>query len=197
MPLSEILKKIDETSAAESESILAEARTRSEKILADAKDMADSRREQIVGEARQKAQRAESLGRSRAQALRRRLILEEKQALIDSVFAEALSRLSDMPAAEYKDLLIGSLCIYAEGDEVLTLGPEDEVKLGADFAKAANDALKASGKDERLTVAYAASPFGGGFILTRGGVSQNLVFPTLVNRLRDEMEMEVARMLFS
>lgn len=196
MPLSDIIQKIEETSLAESRKVLDEAEDRRAKIIASAKAEAESRREQILGEARSRAAKAESLSKARADALRRQLVLRAKQGLIDSVFAAALARLSSMPAEAYQETVLGALRSFATGVETLTFGPEDEAKLGPDFAKAANAAMAAAGKKGKLSVVYAPSSLGGGFTLTSGGVSQNLTFPALVGRLRDDMEMEVARVLF-
>lgn len=196
MPLSDIIRKIEEASLAESRKVLDEAEERARAIASAAKAEALSRRERILGESRREAEKAESLSKARAEALRRQLVLRAKQEMVDSVFTEALARLSSMPAGEYRETVLRSLTAFAAGTETVTFGPEDESKLGADFAGVANSALKAAGKEGRLTVTFAALSLGGGLILTSGGVSQNLTFPTLVGRLRDEMEMEVARVLF-
>ena len=197
MPLGDILRKIEETSSEESRKVLAEAEDRGSKIVSAAREEASLRREQILGEARAQAGKAESLSKARSNAHRRQLILREKQELVDSVFAMALTELAQMPPAEYRDIVIRALCSFAEGNESVTFGPEDEARLGVGFIEAANAALQSAGKDGRLTLVFAGSSLGGGLIVTSGGVSQNLAFPTLVGRLRDEMEMEVARVLFA
>ena len=197
MPLADILRKIEETSSAESRKVLDEAEDRRREILDGAKAEASSRRDHILAEARSQAAKAESLSKARTDAQRRQLILKEKQGLVDSVFAEALAKLSALPAAEYRQIIMRALRSFATGVEIVTFGPEDQEKIGADFAKAANAAMVEAGKEGRLTVSYGPSSLGGGLILTSGGVSENLTFPTLVGRLRDEMEMEVARVLFA
>lgn len=197
MPLEDIIRKIEESSSAESRKVLAEAEDKSQKIVLAAREDAAARRDKILGDAKHEAAKVEALSKARADAYRRQLLLREKQALVDSVFAEALKKLAEMPASEYRTLIVRALTSFADGSETVTFGPEDKDRLGDGFAEAANAALRSAGKDGRLTVAYAASSLGGGLILTSGGVSQNLTFPTLVGRLRDEMEMEVARVLFS
>jgi len=197
MPLADILQKIEETSSAQSRSVLDEAEGRRRELLDAANAEASLRRENILGEARSQAAKAESLSKTRADAGRRQLILREKQGLVDSVFGEALTKLSALPAAEYRQIIIRALCSFATGIETVTFSAEDQEKLGADFFAAANAAMVAAGKEGRLTVAYGPSSLGGGLIITSGGVAENLTFPTLLGRLRDEMEMEVARVLFA
>jgi len=197
MPLQDILRKIEEESSAESHKVLSEAEDRRKKVESAAREQAAARREQTLAEAMAHAEKAKALSKSRADANRRQAILRAKQDLMESVMAEALTKLTQMEASEYRDLIIRSLCTLAEGNETVTFGPEDEARLGPDFIQLAKAALAKAGKQERLTLAYAASSLGGGFILTSGQVSENLTFPTLVGRLRDEMEMEVARVLFS
>ncbi len=196
MPLSDIIQKIEETSLTETRKVLEEAKDRRAKIISSAKAEAESRRDQILGEARSRAAKAESLSKARADALRRQIVLRAKQELIDAVFAEALARLSSMPAEAYRETVLGALRSFAAGVETVTLGSEDEVKLGPDFAAVANAAMVEAGKPGKLTITYAKTSLGGGLMLTSGGVSENLTFPTLLGRLRDDMEMEVARVLF-
>ncbi|MGE5579836.1 MAG: V-type ATP synthase subunit E [Bacillota bacterium] len=197
MPLSDIIAKIEETSLAESRKVLEEAEDRRKKIISSAQAEAESRRERILGEARSGAAKAESLSKARADALRRQLVLKAKQELVDGVFSDALSRLSSMPVEAYRETILGALRGFASGTETVTLGHEDEARLGPGFAEAANAAMVAAGKEGRLNVTFAPASLGGGLILTSGGVSENLTFPTLVGRFRDEMELEVARVLFS
>jgi len=197
MPLPDIIKKIEETSSAESRKVLEEAEERLRNVVSAARAEAESRRDQIIGDARSQAGKAESLSKARADALRRQIVLRAKQELVDAVFTDALARMSSMPAEAYKETVLKALVSSATGTETVTFGPEDQAKLGPEFAKAANAALVKVGKQGQLKVAYAPSSIGGGLILTSGGVSENITFPALVGRFRDEMEMEVARVLFS
>ncbi len=197
MPLPDIIKKIEETSSAEIRKVLEEAEERLRSVLSSARAEAHARGEQIVGDARSQAGKAESLSKARADALRRQIVLRAKQGLVEAVFTDALARMSSMPAEAYRETVLKALISAATGTETVTFGPEDQTKLGPDFAKAANEALVRAGKQGQIKVAYAPSSLGGGLILTSGGVSENITFPALVGRFRDEMEMEVARVLFS
>ena len=196
MPLEDILRKIEEGASEESQRILAEVEEKSRMALDDARREASSRKEQIVGEARAQARRAESLSKARADAATRQTILRQKQAAVDAVFASALSSLNALPDDEYADILLRALSARAGGNEILILGPEDEERLGTAFIVRANQALASSGKAGRLAVEYAKESLGGGFALSSGGVTENLTFPTLVKRFRDDMEIDVARILF-
>lgn len=197
MPLPDIIRKIEETSTAESRKVLDEAEDRRRTIVSAAQAEASTRRDQILGEARSQAGKAESLSKARADALRRQLVLKAKQELVDSVFADALTKMSSMPSAQYKDTILQAIRSFATGTETVTFGPEDQARLGPDFAKEANAALVKAGKQGQIKVTYGTSSLGGGLILTNGGVAENITFTALIGRLRDEMEMEVARVLFS
>lgn len=197
MPLEDILRKIEEAAAEECRGVLAEAEEKSRAKIGGARTEASAKRDRIVNDASAQANRAESMARARADAGKRQVILREKQSAIDAVFEKALQSLAALPKDQYKALILRALASEAAGDEVMVLGPEDRERLGADFASQANASLVQSGKPGRLTVEYAKATLGGGFTLSRGGVTQNLTFPALQRRVREEMEIDVARILFS
>ncbi len=197
MPLADILRKIEETAQQESARILAEAEQKGRTVLGEAKEHAAQRSQQVLGEARSQAERANSLAKTRSDALKRQMVLKEKQAALDAVFSEALDRLAALPPAEYQGIILQALKNSAKGNETIILGAEDRQRLGPEFRETANAAVGLTGESAGFTVQYADGTLGGGFILVSGGVSLNVTFPALVKKLRDEMEIEVARILFA
>lgn len=196
MPFEDILRKIEETSLEESTKIIADAEEKARQLLEKARSEASARRDALLLEAKARAEKARTLARARADSTRRQSVLREKQVLVDSVFAAGLSRLAELPADEYKQIVLKALANSARGDETVTFGPEDEERLGAEFVALANKALSQVGKSGRFSVQYASASLGGGLVLNSGGVSQNLTFPALAKRCWDEMEIEIARKLF-
>lgn len=196
MPFQDILKKIEEASTKESAGILADAVEKSRKVREEAERQALLKKQEILAAARSEAERSDSLARTKGDALRRQILLHEKQVAIDAVFSGALEALLALPPEEYSEIMLGSVREHARGDETLILGPEDRERLGEGFRDSVDGALAERGKPGEIEVHYAGASLGGGYVLARGGVSQNVTFPSLVKMLRDELEIEVAGVLF-
>ena len=62
--------------------------------------------------------------------------------------------------------------------------------------KKINLQLKKAGKSGNISVSERPGSFRGGFILERNGVQINNTFEALVNSMRDELEYEIAKILF-
>jgi len=197
MPLEDILKKIEEKARRSKEEILSSAKKECEKKLETAKRKAAVHEEKVIEEAEREASRIQAIAASRAESQKRQMVLREKQSLIASVFDKALEKLSTMSSDEYEELLLNMIASSAKGTEELILGPEDRARLGKDFINIANERLKNEGKRGQLRLSYSPQSLGGGFILKTGGISLNLTSPALLNVLRDELEPEVAKLLFA
>lgn len=197
MPLEDILRKIRDESSRAARDIIEDAEARARKRLEEAKAEARGKASLILEGAKAEATKAESMAKARADATLRQLVLKEKQALIDSVFAKAAEALASIPAEEYRAMMLRSVAEAAEGNEIVVFGPEDQGRLGAGFAGDLNREISAKGKPGSVKVRYAEKSLGGGYLLQSGGVSLNATFPALMKRFADELEIEVARKLFS
>ncbi len=71
-------------------------------------------------------------------------MLAAKQEMLEKVFAEALTRLADMPDNEYRELL-SDLAARASvtGDETLHVSARDLERLGGDWVALVNERVKA------------------------------------------------------
>ncbi|QUL97917.1 MAG: V-type ATP synthase subunit E [Candidatus Fermentithermobacillus carboniphilus] len=196
MPLENIVSRIEEKARNLSDEILSSAKSRYDKKISDAREEASRLSDSIIEEARAEASKIRSIASSRAESERKQMILAAKQKLLRSVFDQALERLSTMPRDEYRSMLLDMIANFAEGTEEIVLGKDDEARLGNEFAAAANAVLTKLGKKGQLRVSFASTPFGGGLILKSGGVSLNLTFKALLDMMRDQLELEVAKLLF-
>jgi V/A-type H+-transporting ATPase subunit E len=127
----------------------------------------------------------------------RKAVLAEKGGLIDKVFDRALEELRERDRkGGYSltgKLLLGAIEV---GDEEVILSPEDRKGIGASFIEGLNGELRKAGKRGEVRIAEETRDIGGGFILRRGRAETNGSFVTLLAMLRDDIETEVAGILF-
>jgi len=115
-------------------------------------------------------------------------LLKEKRGLLDSIFDEVLDRL--ISAENYKEMIVGLLkASEIEGDNVLLVPAKGKEEVTA-------SALSASGKPYKM--ADKSSHIKGGFILESDKIEINNSFESILNKqLRDDLELDVAKMLFT
>ncbi|HOB30309.1 MAG TPA: V-type ATP synthase subunit E [Bacillota bacterium] len=196
MPLEDILRKIEEKAAQIKEEILTAAEAEAESKLKDAAQRGSALGTGILEQAYQEAAQIESIAVSRAEMQKKQMLLEAKQAVISQVFDEALKELRDMHSEEYKELLIDWISHRADGTEEVIISELEKEILGEDFIAVANQRLKEMGKRGNLTVAYSPEYLGGGLILRRDKVLDNLTFPAILRFMKEDLEVEIATMLF-
>lgn len=197
MPLEDILTKIKAQATAQAEAIVSDADEKAKARIAKAAEEASNLAAKRLDEALSVINRDKAIALARAETERRQAVLREKQRLVASVFEEALKELASMPDAEYRGFLAKAIAKAMTGGEEVMLGSADEARLGPEFLNMLKSELKAQGKPEDVSVSYGDSVRGGGFIVKQGGLSLNLAFPAIMQRLLDELEIEVARCLFS
>ncbi len=196
MPLEDILVRIRAQAQAAAARVIAEAEESAETRLQAAREEADSAAASIVDRASLDAQKAMTVAEGRAQTLYRQMVLQEKQELVSQVFDEALKKLSGLPVDEYRNLLMEAILGVASGREELVLGSDDCGRMGQEFLDSLNRELKRRGKAGEVTLSYAREPFGGGFVLQKEGIATNVTFPAILRKVFDDLEIEVARILF-
>jgi len=117
-----------------------------------------------------------------------------KASLLDDVFRQVQPRLRELPDGEYRELMARLMVAAVEtGDEKVIAG-RDEARIDAQLVADVNARLKDKG---RLTLAAEKHNLGGGFLLQRGKVRTNVCLDVLVEQARKDLEIEVAKDLFS
>ncbi len=190
-------QKILTDAEAEAGKIIDEGRAQAGKIKAGA----DAEAARIASDFGQKAKtRAEEYIR-RQISLReleaRKATLTEKGNQIDEVFAKALEELRQRDRsggyALTRELLLGAIEV---GDEEVILSPDYRSAIGNSFVEGLNKELLKAGKRGEVVISSETRAISGGFILKRGRAETNGSFDTLLAMLRDEIETEVAEILF-
>lgn len=121
--------------------------------------------------------------------------LAEKCGILDDVFAQAQAKLQKLPDDQYRELIAKLMLEAVEtGDEEVILD-NNEKRIDEKFLRQINHKL---GRDRKgnLKLSQERQPLGGGFILKRGKIKNNVSLDVLLARARSELEIELAKQLF-
>lgn len=196
MPLDNIVRKIREQAEEAASGILAQAKETAERRLKDAEEAANAAAQEVIFRAETDAKRTLVIAEGRSDTGYRQALLREKQGLVEKVFEEALDRLAKVPSKEYRNFLEKAILAHAVGDEELIVGQDDRTRIDDQFVASLNSKLKDLGKAGAIKLNYGPDSYGGGFVLKRGGIAKNVTFPAILRKMIDELEIEVARILF-
>ncbi len=117
-----------------------------------------------------------------------------KASLLDDVFTQARQKLEKLPDNEYRELMAKLMAAAVETGSEKVIAGKNDARIDAKLVADVNARLKDKGK---LTLADEKHNFGGGFLLQRGRVRTNVSLTVLVEQARKDLEIEVAKDLFS
>ncbi|MHC4087361.1 MAG: V-type ATP synthase subunit E [Planctomycetota bacterium] len=189
------------------EKILADARTEAKKIKkqADEKEAAEQAKfnEQLDEHKKQTNVLAEKLGSekklhllaaARMDIAKERLA--EKSRVLDEVFEQARQQLQNLSDDQYKTLCTNLMLEAVEtGDEEVTIDT-NEKRIDEKFIKQINQKL-APERRGNLKLSDQTQPIGAGFILKRGKIKNNVSLDVLLAQARKELEIDLAKDIFS
>lgn len=180
------------------ESILKEANEEKAKIVSKKEALAKSEEATMVEKAKTEAKTAKERIISGAELKSRNEKLTAKQAVIDKVFENSIEKLCKMSDQEIKEFIKNKIAnADIVGDETIILNEKGNKLVDANLLKEINSELLAKGKKGELTISKEVRNFKGGFILEKDGIEINNTFEDLVNSERDDLEFEVAKVLFN
>ena len=123
-------------------------------------------------------------------------LLAEKRKILDEVFELARRQLKSLPDDEHGKLITKLMLGAVEtGDEEVILD-KNENRIDQQFINMVNQQL-CSSKKGNLRLSEEEQDIEGGFILRRGRIKTNVSFDVLLDRARKELEIELAKELFS
>jgi len=159
------------------------------KLNEDARKQAESESEEII---RRRTSSARLEGRKR--------VLAAKESVINEVFAEAKTRILNLPDDEYLKLLAGLAVAHCtSGDEAVMLSPSDKKRLSKKlkgWATSINTALKEKKLPGKVGVSDETRSIEGGIVLSKGRTEINLSLDVLLGELRYELEGRLTEILF-
>jgi V/A-type H+-transporting ATPase subunit E len=193
-----IIRRILDDARAKAEAMQAEAAKKIAAMEVEAKKTAAAKKEQVLAQARKEAEEQKRRILGVAQLDARKELLAAKQELIEEAFQRSLQVLFDMEDGAYLAVLREMLLAVVEtGTETVLLSARDQGRIPAGFWPEINAALAKRGKAGKLAPGSDTRDIRGGFILQSGGVEINCSFASLLEMQRDELEPEVAALLFN
>ena len=197
MSLEKILERIQRDAQDEVNRARSRASAAADEIIKKAEAEAEALKAQSLEDARDEAQQRKERMVSTARLDLRKALLAEKQNSIDAAFQGAIQTLIDMRDAEYRELMRNMILPNVQtGDEEIILSERDKARLGEQFLQEINRQFTESGKKGNLTISQDTYNILGGFVLRRGKIELNSSFESLFKSSRDELELEVSKILF-
>lgn len=195
--IAKIKETILEEANQEKEKIINEAKTQAKEIEARYKSQAD----QILGSILEKAKKAAEEKKRRiismAELENRKALLKVKQEIIDEVFEKAKKKLKALPDEQYRNLIADMLMrSTVTGNEEVIISESDRQRITPEFIQEINKKLKDIGKEGNLRISDVSRDMIGGFILKSKDVEINSTFDSLIKMEREELETEIAKILF-
>ena len=187
-----IIDKILSDATHDAGEMLSEALKKAEALVAAKQAEADAEYDLSVEEARKAGEEVVRRRLTVADLEVKKLLLSAKKQAVDEAFEESLKKLLALPKEEYT-VLVGSMIASAADDgDVVVISENDKNVL----TKAFFDKISAKiGK--KLTLSDTFGNFKGGVMLLGKGVDKNLTFESELALFRDEVEPEVAKIMFS
>ena len=199
--------------------ILEAAQTECRAVAESNAQKAEQLRDEISAAAEAEGEALISRAKSAAAMTRRNLLLSTRAALIDETFAAARRELRDDSFGKYRELLT-ALLLSAIADQVSNAAQSAafgdartefdklEVLLSeADRARYGNTVVEDARREARrrfgtaladkLVLSEETADIDGGLVLRYGSIEANCSLSMLISRMREELEREVAAVLFA
>lgn len=196
--ISNLTSKILKDAEARKESILQAANAEKAEILEKKSKEAKVLEAEMTEKAEREAQTSKERVISGAELKSRNKKLAAKQVIINEVFEKSVDALCALSDNEYTDFIKNTIInLDIDGDESLILNEQGKKILNDTVLKEINDGLVSKGKKGEIKMTNEVGNFKGGFILEKGGIEINNTFEALVSSLKEELEFEVAKVLFN
>ncbi len=192
-----IVRRIMDDAETQAESIRKEAAEKAEAVKAEARKKAERREEHIIEQSKKEAEEQKRLIIGVAQLEARKEMLAAKQELISEAFDKTLEELVTLDDEKYLSIIKKLLLNLAEkGTESVYCSAADLKRIPDSFWQEVNQELAGQGKKGELTPSPEPREIKGGFVLQADGMEINCSFEALLAMKRDELEPEVAAVLF-
>ena len=186
--------------------ILADAKAEAQRIIKEAEDkeaaeqakLADQLKEyrnqtEILADRAGKDEKSHILAAARMEIAGE--LLAEKIKILDEVFSRARQQLQNLPDDQYRRLMTALMLDAVQNGDEEVIVDKNENRIDQQFIDVANQQLGSSAKGN-LKLSDEKQDIEGGFILRSGRIKTNVSFDVLLNRARNELEIELAKELF-
>lgn len=194
--LEKMIKVIEADAQANADKILAEAREESDRIISEAKEEAKQCAAKIAEKPASEIKVIMDRAESGARLVKRQMILDAKQKIINDIIQKAKRKLAGLSDKEYFDMILQMVRKYAYSQAgVIKFSKADLDRLPKDFEKSLELILKDK-ENASLTVSDESVKIDGGFILVYGDIEENCSFDALFSDAKDELQDKLNAFLF-
>lgn len=191
-------EKIMAEAKSDAEAMLANARAKEADIIAKAQAEADAKTAKILAAVDKQVSERRRRHQTIAELDARKAILAAKEELIEDTFTQAIARLQEMDTQSYTELMSAMLLAVTQtGTEEIIVSAADKPRFSPELLAQVNQELTLLGKEGSLTLAEETRETKGGFILRSGDIEINCSFAALLRMQREQLEPEVAAILFN
>ena len=120
--------------------------------------------------------------------------LGEKRKILDEVFEQAKIQFTNLPDEEYRKVMAQLMKKAAESGDEEVIIDKKEKRINDKLINQVNQQL---GNKGNLKLSKEKGNLGAGFILKRGKIKNNVSLQVLLEQARKELEIELAKELFS
>ncbi|MCD3216090.1 V-type ATP synthase subunit E [Clostridium botulinum C] len=192
-----LTSKIIEHAKSTAKDIIDKAKEKENNIISKKVSIAEKERNIILSKAKDESKLKKQRIISNANLQVRDMKLSAKIEVLDKVFNDSIQKLNGMTTSEMINFIRNSiLSSEIDGDEEIIIDSSNLV-ITPQFVEELNKELKSKGKIGKLKLSSENRNIGGGYILAKNGIEINNTFDFLVKSLRDDIESEVAKVLFS
>ena len=195
MSLADLKSKIISDAQKEAEEIQKKAEKEAQKILDDARKCYQELRRQVEKEAQRLANERYQNIVTLARVQGRNKVLAVKRAIVDEVFQKVEEKLRNLTREEFRRLLIKLLLKYAPKEDTrVIVGKKNANMVDKTLIETINMRLKSSGRF--ILDTSSDRNFDYGVYLVTKWVEIDLTFKGILRSIREDMEMEVIKILF-
>ncbi|KEI16468.1 V-type ATP synthase subunit E [Clostridium haemolyticum] len=192
-----LTSKIIENAKSTAKDIIDKAKEKENNIISKKVSIAEKERNIILSKAKDESKLKKQRIISNANLQVRDMKLSAKIEVLDKVFNDSIQKLNGMTTSEMINFIRNSiLSSEIDGDEEIIIDSSNLV-ITPQFVEELNKELKSKGKIGKLKLSSENRNIGGGYILAKNDIEINNTFDFLVKSLRDDIESEVAKVLFS
>ena len=187
------------------EKILSDAQADAEKIKKEADEKETSEQAELAEQLDEYEKQTEILAQKSGEERKMRLLaaarmeiakdfLGEKRKILDEVFEQAKIQFTNLPDEEYRNVMAQLMKKAAESGDEEVIIDKKEKRINDKLINQVNQQL---GNKGNLKLSEEKGNLGAGFILKRGKIKNNVSLQVLLEQARKELEIELAKELFS
>ena len=197
MTIKDISEKIISDARIQADKIIAQAEDNANNIIKKGKKEADNIKNLILYKYNQEASLRKSKILTEANLDAKKIILSEKQKIIEDIFNKASESILKLNDKDYRNIIKKMILDNIEtGDETIFIDHSDQKKISESFIEDMNKELKFKGEKGELKLSTSYLPIKGGVVIGSGKIRKNISLEFLLKKIREELEIQISKDLF-